>query len=334
MVTVGFMGYGYWGPNILRTLHNCKDIKIVLACDVNPANLVRMRKDFPHVPITQHPGKIFSSQDINAIFLATPAETHFDLAKRAMENGKHVFVEKPLACSSGDAKDLTVIATQKNKKLMVGHVFTFHPAVRYLKHAIETGVLGKVHFGYAQRTSLGPRVRSDVNIIWDYAIHDIYIAMHLFGGKPKWVTATGKDALQTGIEDVVFITLQFKSGVTYHIHSSWYDPLKVRSMTLIGSERMVTYDDMKPEKVTLFKRGYAPHQGMDNYGNKNLRLFDEGIEIPAIPNQQPLQIEIEHFIDCIQNDKQILTDGLVGIWTLEVIEAVNKSLKSDGPVFM
>lgn len=328
------MGYGYWGPNILRTLHNCKDVKIVLACDVNPANLARMSKDFPHVPTTQHPGKIFSSPDINAIFLATPAETHFDLAKRAMENGKHVFVEKPLTCNSRDARDLTEIAVQKNKKLMVGHVFTFHPAIQYLKHAIDTRVLGKIHFGYVQRTSLGPRVRSDVNIIWDYAIHDIYIAMYLLGGKPKWVSATGKDALQTGIEDVVFITMQFKSGVTYHIHSSWYDPLKVRSMTLIGSERMITYDDMKPEKITLFNRGYAPHQGMDSYGNKNLRLFDEGFEIPEIPNQQPLQLEIEHFIDCIQNGKEILTDGQVGIWTLEIIEAVNKSLKSNCPVFM
>ena len=327
MITIGFMGFGYWGPNILRTLHNCSGVSIRLACDVSDSNCKRMKESYPDLSVTTNPEQLFSDSDIQALFIATPADTHYELSRRALENEKHVFVEKPLATSSKEAKELSQIASRHNKILMVGHIFTYHPAIECIKQAIDSDTLGTLQYGYVQRTSLGPRVRDDVNVIWDYAIHDIYVAMHLFGGKPVSISSEGKAALQPGIEDVVYISMDFESGMKYHIHSSWYDPEKIRKMTIVGSRRMMTYDDMKDEKVVLFDRGYAPHEGFDSFGNKNLRLYDDGAQIQTLPDHQPLQMEIEHFIDCIENGKNVLTDGNVGSWTLEVIEAANKSLQ-------
>lgn len=331
MVSIAFFGYGYWGPNVLRNLHQHPEVKVLKAHDPAPRNADRLRRSYPTVNVVGTAAEALDDPSVEAVCIATPAETHFALAKAALERGKHVFVEKPIALTPAEAQQLHDLAQSQRKVLMVGHVYEYNVPLNTVKQYLDDGYLGNVNYVFANRTSLGPRVRTDVNVVWDYAIHDIYLSMFLLGGKPRAVRATGYCCLQKDIEDAVFIDLLFPNNVLYHVHCSWYEPIKARDMTIIGSRRMIVYDDMQmDDRVTVYNRGFAPHTGTDRYGNRGLQLFDEGITIPRLDWREPLAVEMDHFIRSIQDGTKPRSDGLDGKRTLEVIYAINQSLRNGG----
>lgn len=330
-IQVGFVGFGYWGPNILRNLYQNPRARVVRGCDTFPASAARLAQAYPTIPVTTDLEALLNASDVEAVCIATPADTHFALTKAALEHGKHVFVEKPIAILPDQAQQLIDLAERHQRVLMVGHIYEYNVPINQVKEYLDSRHLGKIHYVVANRTSLGPRIRTDVNVVWDYAIHDIYLMMYLFGGKPTSVRATGYCCLQPDIEDAVFIDLRFPDNVLVNIRCSWYDPIKRRDMTIVGSERMLIYDDMQiDDRIKIFNRGFAPQEGRDRYGNENLRLFDDGITIPHLDWREPLQVEMDHFINCVLDNTTPRSDGHDGKRTLEIIHAINESLKRGG----
>jgi predicted dehydrogenase len=330
-VQIGFIGFGYWGPNVLRNVYQNPRAKVVKASDSFAPNAQRLAEAYPNIPVTLNPEEVLDAEEVEAVCIATPAESHYALTKAALERGKHVLVEKPISILPEEAQELSDLAERQQCVLMVGHIYEYNVPINKVKEYLDSGYLGKINYVVANRTSLGPRIRTDVNVVWDYAIHDIYLLTYLFGGKPHSVRATGYGCLQPSIEDAVFIDLNFANNVLVNIHCSWYEPLKRRDMTIIGSERMLLYNDMEiDDRVKIFNRGFAPLDGNDRYGNRNLRLFDDGITIPHLDWREPLQVEVEHFLNCIINGTPPRSDGLDGKRTLEIIHAVNESLRRGG----
>ncbi len=331
MIKVGFLGYGYWGPNVLRNLYQNPRVQVVRACDSLPKNAERLRADYPSIPVATDIQEVIDDPAVEAVCVVTPADTHHELVKTILQRGKHVFVEKPICVQPEQAQELHDLARRAGKVLMVGHIYEYNVPINKVKEYLDAGGLGKINYVISNRTSLGPRVRSDVNVVWDYAIHDIYLSMFLLGGKPKSVRATGYCCLQPEIEDAVFIDMFFPGNVLFEVHCSWYEPVKQRNMTIVGSRRMLIYDDMKiDDRVTIYERGFSAHGGNDRFGNRDLQLFDEGITIPRLDWREPLTAEIDHFVRCILDGTQPRSDGLDGKRTLEVIHAVNQSLRKGG----
>lgn len=331
MVTLGFVGYGYWGPNVLRNFYQNPRAKILKAYDSDATNAGRLQEHYPTMAVSATLDDIMDDPAIEAVGIATPAFTHYTLARRALEANKHVFVEKPIALDVKEAEQLIKLADERGRVLMVGHVYKYNVAVQKVKELIDRGDLGTIQYARSNRTSLGPRIRTDVNVVWDYAIHDIYLAMYLFGGKPLHVRAWGKSCLRENIEDVVMIELGFANGVRVWVHCSWYEPVKARDITIVGSRQMLIYDEVPPEeKIIIYRRGFEPIEGTDRRGNVGLALFDEGFLAPHLDWQEPLRVECNHFLMCILEGKTPLSDGIDGKQTLEVIYAVNESLRRNG----
>jgi predicted dehydrogenase len=331
MVTIGFLGYGYWGPNVLRNFYQNPRARVLKAFDINESNARRLQEQYPTLKVVSSMEEIIHDPAIDAVGIATPAFTHYELSRMALEAGKHVFVEKPIALTVDEADRLIELALARNLVLMVGHVYKYSVPVQKVKKIIDSGELGSIHYAQANRTSLGPRVRNDVNVVWDYAIHDLYLAMYFFGGKPSSARAWGKRCLNDRIEDAVMIDLGFPNGVRAWIHCSWYEPVKTRNLTIVGSQQMLIYDEVPPEeKIIIYRRGFAPFSGTDRLGNVGLELFDEGLFVPHLEWQEPLRLECHHFITCVLEGKTPLSDGLDGKQTLEIIYAVNESLRRNG----
>ena len=330
-MNIAVIGAGYWGPNVIRNFHKTHKANLKYVCDVSNKNLEKMKnilKD-SSIKFTKDYNEILCDKIINAISICTPANTHYNLAKKALENNKHVLIEKPITETSEQANLLTNLAQKMNLVLMVGHIFIYNPAVRKLKELISNNYLGYIRHIYSTRTSLGPRVRSDVNVVWDYLIHDVYIVQYLLNSKPVDIKPSGGCYLQNSIEDMVFVDMTFKKNVFVNLNASWYDPLKKRIMVVIGSEKMAIYDEMNTsEKLKIYNCGYRPIEGKDKYGNKDLELYDDGVEIISLPNEEVLMIEIEHFIDCINNHSVPITDGHAGQAVIEMLEIINKKLKN------
>ncbi|MFH1958620.1 MAG: Gfo/Idh/MocA family oxidoreductase [bacterium] len=331
MVKIGTIGAGYWGPNVIRNFSRIKSVKLVKCCDKNKKRMALLKKQYPETKVTENPRSIFEDGNIDAVYIATPAESHSRLVKEALLAGKHVLVEKPLATSSRDAVDLIKTARKKKKVLMAGHVFEYSPVVNKVKECIRKNILGKINYIYSSRTSLGPRAREDVNIVWDYAIHDVSILLYVLNGFPAAVTATGGTYLRRGIEDVVFFSMFFPGNILAHCHTSWYDPLKVRKITFVGNKKMLLYDDLEEKnKIVVFDRGYTPHRGTDKFGNDGLQLYDGGFKSIASAGKEPLRAECEHFLDCILKCKEPRSGGPSAVKVIRVLEAIDKSIKSEG----
>ena len=261
--------------------------------------------------------------------VATPARTHYELAKRALERGKHVLVEKPLAMSSAEAGELTELAVKQDRTLMVGHTFEYNPAVWKIKELVDAGHIGRVFYIYANRVNLG-RVQSDINALWSIAPHDISIVLYLLGAMPLEVSARGAGFLNAAIEDVVFMTLTFPGDVLVHIQASWLDPSKTRRMTIVGSDKMIIYDDVDNEgKVKIYDKGVY-RKGDPAYGEFQYRVHSGDISIPKIDMTEPLANECAHFVDCAFTGKTPRSDGASGQRTVRVLEAAQKSLEMKG----
>lgn len=329
-VKVGQIGCGYWGPNLLRAfLANSKcQVKTVAELASDRRNFIT--KNFSNVNVIEDYRKILDDQEIAAVAIVTPAETHFSLIKECLAAGKHVFVEKPLATSVEEAAELLELSKSKRALLMVGHLFLYHPPVQYLKEQIKKEI-GDPYYFYSKRLNLGI-VRKDVNAWWNLAPHDISILLYLMDGKlPEKISAFGMCYLQPNIEDVVFAVLTWENNVAAHIHVSWLDPSKVRETTVVGSKKMVVYDDVSDDKITIYNKGISI-QKMDfdeAKGSAFVPRFGD-ILLPRIEMKEPLKVEVDHFIDCILQNKPPLTGPEHGLDVVAILEAGQRSLKNGG----
>jgi predicted dehydrogenase len=324
------LGYGYWGPNQVRAFCELLGEARVVVCEPDPARRAAAGERHPGVRLLADPAEVVADGAVGAVSLCTPAGQHAAQAQRFLQAGRHVLVEKPLATTSAEGQALVELAARQGRVLMAGHIFLFHPAARALRRLIEEGTLGEVHYITSIRSSLGPRVRDEVNVVWDYLIHDAYIVPHLVGRAPRSVRADGGSWLQPGVADAVFATLDFGDGTLAHLQSSWYYPLKARRMVLIGSRRMVVWDEDAEEKLVLYERGYAAEEGEDRWGNKGLRLYDEGGQAVPLEPGEPLRAECAHFLECIAAGQVPLAGGRQATETLRLLEAVDASLAAQG----
>jgi predicted dehydrogenase len=329
MRTIGIIGAGYWGKNLIRTFLTLKTASVKFIADTSPEALEGISRQYPDVKVTLDYHTILNDDDIHAVVIATPAITHYEIAREALLRGKHVFVEKPMTLTTEDARALVTLAEEKNRKLMVGHLLMYHPCITSIKNSIHANGIGDILYLYSQRLNLGI-VRSDENALLSFGPHDISVALHLLGAEPVSVNAHGQCYLQKGIEDVVFLTLHFPDRVIANIHLSWLDPHKVRRTTVVGSKKMIFFDDMEPqEKVKIYDKGVDRSADYSSYG-EFLSLRDGDIYIPGIKIVEPLKLECAHFIECIEKDLTPLSDGRNGLLVTRVLSASQKSLHSGG----
>jgi predicted dehydrogenase len=298
-------------------------------CDLNEELLLRQKKNFPFIETTTNVDDVLSDGEIDAVVVATEAENHFGLAKKVLEAGKCAYVEKPLTLKSENSRILIELASQKGLKLMAGHLLVYHPGVNYVKELIDGGQIGEPYYMYTQRVNLGI-VRKTENAWWSLAPHDISVICYFFGSEPVSVAAHGQCYLQEGIEDVVFATITFADGKVAHVHCSWLDPHKIRKMTVVGSEKMVTFDDMEAtEKIRIYDKAAAKGLDANTYAEIiSLRFGD--IVMPPTPSGEPLALECQHFINCVLDDKAVRSDGAGGLQVVRVLEAGQKSLENNG----
>jgi len=329
-LNVVVVGAGYWGKNLVRNFAAAKRCNLRFVCDLDSKVLDMQKRNFPSIKISTDVNEVLESGDIEAVVIAVGAPEHFEIAKKSLEAGKHTFVEKPLTLTAADAKELVETAEKNNLKLMTGHLLEYHPAVTYIKDLIDQGFLGRPYYMYTQRVNLGI-VRQNENAWWSLAPHDISVICFLFETDPVSVTAHGQCYLQKGIEDVVFATVKFADGKIAHIHCSWLDPHKIRKMTVVGSEKMVTFDDMEAsEKVRIWDKGAAVKKDTETAYPEVISLRFGDIVIPKIAGGEPLAIECGHFIDCVLDDKKVISDGRDGLKVVKVLQAGQMSLDKKG----
>jgi len=329
MVRIAVVGAGAWGINHVRAMSRTPGAELVMVCDASVDARDRAQAIAPKARVAGDISEALGASDVDAVVLATPAKDHAEQARMVLNAGKHVLVEKPLALDAADAHAVVSAAETHKRVLMVGHLMLFHPAVERLKAMIDGGELGRIYYIYAVRVNLG-RVRQDENALWSLAPHDVSMIEYLLSDQPESVSARGGTYLQTRVEDVVFVNLRFRSGVTAQIQVSWLDPRKERRLTIVGAHKMVEFDDVHPvEKIRVYDKGVDRPPSFTEYA-QYLSIRNGDIHIPQIPMVEPLERECRHFIECVAQDKRPLTDGHSALRVVRVLEAAQKSLESDG----
>ena len=322
-VTVGVVGLGYWGPNLARNFDRLADSELRWICDGSEASRDRWATAFPSARVSSDLDELLADPELDAIVVATPVPTHAALAVRVLEAGKHCFVEKPLAQSVAEAEQAVAAARDAGRVLMVGHLLEYHPGLEQLKAIADSGDLGDIHYIYGNRLNLG-KLRAEENALWSLGAHDVSVVLRLAGGEePVELNAVGECYMQEGIEDVVFAYMRFPSGLAAHLHLSWLDPHKERRFTIVGSKKMATFDDMEIErKLTVYDKGFD--EDFSSYGEYIARSGD--IHSPRIPNDEPLRIECQHFVDRVRDGSAPRSDGESGLRVVRVLEALQNSL--------
>jgi predicted dehydrogenase len=324
-ITLGVIGAGYWGPNLIRNFSSLPNCRLQSVADTDESRLKKINGQFPGVATTSNPKDIIDS-DLAAVVITSSASTHYSLARQSLLAGKHVFVEKPLCLTVAEAEELVKLADERRRVLMVGHLLLYHPALKMIKDLIAAGEIGDVFYVYSTRVNLG-RIRSDENALWSLCPHDISMILYLLDESPRAVFASGESFIQKGIHDVVFVELFFASTKLAHIHASWLDPHKIRKLTLVGSKKMVVFDDSESqEKLRIYDRGVSAGTGFASYP-ENFALRFGDIHIPQIPSGEPLRIECAHFLECITENKKPLSDGRNGLAVVKILSAAEQSLK-------
>jgi predicted dehydrogenase len=325
MLNLGVIGYGYWGPNIVRNFLSQPDCRVRVICDKNPETVAQVSSRHPAVDTTANPDDVISSPAIDAVAIVTPVSTHYDLARKALENGKHVFVEKPFTATSAQAEKLIELADRKNLQIMVDHTFLFNGAVRKIKELVDGGVLGPLYYYDSTRVNLG-LFQHDVDVIWDLAPHDLAILDHLIGLEPELVVATGGAHLN-GMADVAYITLCFPSNIIAHVNVNWLSPVKVRTTLVGGQRKMLVWDDLEPaEKVKVYDKGVDVGTKEGIY--ELLMSYRSGdMWAPRVDHTEALQLETRYFLDCVTSGKTPFNDGRAGLRVVRMLEAADESLK-------
>src|SRR5687768_3360694 len=330
MIRVGVIGYGYWGPNLVRNFMAAPGSAVMRVCDLREERLAPLQKLYPAIKTCNQSDDLIRDPQIDAVVIATPVSSHFDLALAALKAGKHVLVEKPLATQSDQARRLIDEAAARNLVLLVDHTFVYTDAVRKIRELIASGQLGEIYYYDAVRVNLG-LFQHDVNVVWDLAIHDLSIMDYVLPAKPVAISATGISHIPGQPENVAYITLFFAAAQIAHVHVNWLTPVKVRHTLIGGSEKMILYDDLDPsEKVKIYDKGVTVSQGQEAVYEMLVSYRSGDMWAPRLDNTEALQTEALHFIDCIENNRQPDTDGAAGLRMVSMIEAAETSLRSRG----
>jgi predicted dehydrogenase len=328
VIRVGVIGYGYWGPNIVRNLYGVDGCQVVALCDRSRDALRRAHRTYPRVRLTTDFNEILQSPDIDAVAVVTPVWTHFELAKAALENGKHVFVEKPFTSSSAQAEELIELAIRKNLTIMVDHTFLFGGAVKKIRKLVDEGALGPLYYFDSTRVNLG-LFQHDVSVVWDLAPHDLSIMDHVIAEKPEAVVATGGNHLN-GHADMAFITIYYPGSIIGHVNVNWLSPVKVRTTLIGGRDKMLVWNDLEAdEKIKVYDKGVQISNGQGVYDL--LVSYRSGdVWAPKVAQTEALKVELEYFVDCIRNDETPLNDGEAGLRIVKMLEAAEQSIKNRG----
>jgi predicted dehydrogenase len=321
-ISVGVVGLGYWGPNLARNFDRLADTELRWICDAAEEARVRWAVQFPRARVSAEIDELLADAELDGVVIAAPVPLHADLAVKVLAAGKHCFVEKPLAQSAADAERVVEAAEQAGKVLMVGHLLEYHPGVRKLKQVADSGQLGEMRYIYGNRLNLG-KLRPDENALWSLGAHDVSVLLHLAEEEPDELHAFGESYMRAPIEDVVFCYLRFPSGLMAHLHLSWLDPHKERRFTIVGSDKMATFDDMQLEqKLVIYDKGFD--EDYSSFGEYIARSGD--VWSPRVPNEEPLRIECRHFADCVRNGKTPVSDARSGLRVVRVLEGLQQSL--------
>jgi len=326
VVQIGVVGLGYWGSNVARNLEGIDACELSWCCDTSEESRARAQEALPGARLTGELDDLLADGSLDAVAVATPVSTHAELAERVLAAGKHCFVEKPMAQSAAEAERLAGIAEESGLVLMAGHLLEYHPGVEALRELVGSGELGEVHYVYSQRLNLG-KLRADENALWSLGAHDVSVVLALTGEAPVAVSARGESYVRDRVEDVVFCHLRFASGVTAHMHLSWLDPHKERRFTVVGSQRMASFDDMAEErKLTVYDKGFDA----DAVAAGEFVARSGDAHNPPLADVEPLRVECEHFIECVRSGEQPRTDGGSGVRVVRVLEALQASLEAGG----
>ena len=331
MLRMGVIGYGYWGPNIVRNFNTANGSEVTMVCDINQPTLKKIKKAYPQINVTDNIDELIKSPDVDAIAIATPVFTHHDLAKKALEAGKSVFIEKPFTYTVAEAEDLVELAAKKKLKLMVDHTFLYTGAVRKIRKLIDDGVLGNLYYFDSIRVNLG-LFQHDVNVVWDLAPHDISIMDYVIGEKPQAVVATGTGHFGRGLEDVAYLTFYYDHNIIAHINVNWLSPVKVRTTLIGGEKKMLVWNDLEPdEKIKIYDKGV---QVKSKEGQYNLLVNYRSGDMwsPKVEATEALKLMVEKFVDYVENGGTIINDGIAGLNNIKMLEAANKSLTKKGGI--
>jgi predicted dehydrogenase len=334
-VNISVIGCGYWGPNLIRNFRAQQNCNVKYVCARTQKRLAHIKDLYPEVITTTDVEGAVSDPEVNAVVIATPVDKHFEFAKLALENGKHVFVEKPMTSSAAHSLELVELADQNKLIVMVGHTFIYSSPIRMIKEIIESGELGEIYYISSRRLNLG-LFQKDINVTWDLAPHDISIILYIFGTIPKSVNCQGKAHINPGIEDVTNLCLNFENGGFATIHSSWLDPNKVREMIFVGSKKMLVFDDNEPlEKIKIYDKRVEAPPHYDDFASFTYSYHYGDMYAPWIKQTEPLKVETAHFLDCIRTGQQCLSSGENGHHVVQILEASSRSLEiGGGAVFL
>jgi predicted dehydrogenase len=326
---IGVIGYGYWGPNVVRNFHSTPNATVVSVCDMSPKALQRVQRMYPSMAVTNNPADIVMSSEIDAVAIVTPISYHFPLAKEALNNGKHIFVEKPFTANCAQAEELVELAARKNLRIMVDHTFLFNGAVRKIRDLIDSHTLGNLYYYDSTRLNLG-LFQHDANVVWDLAPHDLSIIDYLIADGPEAVVATGEKHVN-GTEDMAFITMYFPDKVIAHLNVNWLSPVKVRTTLIGGEKKMLVWNDLEAdEKIKVYDKGVE--RTNHTTGEHELRVsYRAGdIWVPRIEQREALSLETQYFVDCIFSGETPFNDGSAGMRVVQMLEAIDRSMAQSG----
>jgi predicted dehydrogenase len=326
---IGVIGYGYWGPNLVRNFTELESTQVKWCADTRPDRRALVKKRYPFITVTENARQVFEDSEVNAVVIATPVSAHYQLAKEALERGKHVLVEKPMTRSVVEAQELVELANRKGLVLMVDHTFIYTGAVRKMKEIIDVGELGDLYYLDSVRVNLG-LFQTDIDVLWDLAPHDLSILTYLMHETPKFVSATGADHTGSGLVDMAYVTMYFTDKFIAHVHVNWLSPVKIRQMLIGGSRRMLVYNDMEPsEKVRVYDRGVrvtteeSIHKTLVDYRTGDMWA-------PKLENREALAVECEHFVECVRFNKVPWSNGVAGLNVVRLLEATQESIVKGG----
>src|SRR5258706_7732448 len=328
---LALIGFGYWGPNYARVLHDLPGVELAVVCDSRAERLAQLRSRYPAVDVSPNLDDALARRDVDAVVVATPASTHCDVVRAALKSGRHVLVEKPMALDVAACDELCDLAESKGRVLMVGYTFLYNAGIRKMKECMAPGAFGQVYYLHATRTNLGP-IRQDVSAMWDLAPHDVAIFHYLLDEQPLWASAIGTRVLRNDREDIAFATLGYKNDVVGNIHVSWADPNKVREVVAVGSRRRVVFDDLNDvERVRVFERGVSVGDAIaDSYGEFKLLVRDGDIVSPKIEPSEPLKNQCEEFVQAVASGRPPLAQARFGLGVVRTLVAIEASMRARG----
>lgn len=334
MINVGVIGVGYWGPNMIRNFSASRRTNMKICCDIREERLNFVKAQYPAVEVTTECNKVIKNPDIELVAVCTPVYTHFQLAKAALEAGKHVLIEKPMTASSQEADQLLELAEKKNLKIFVDHTFLFTGAVRKIKELIKSGEIGELYYFDSVRVNLG-LFQHDVNVLWDLAPHDISIMHYVLESIPTSVVATGADHTGSGLENVAYLTVFFPNNMIAHFHTNWLSPVKVRETLIAGSKKMIVWDDNQPsEKVRIYDKGIEVVKTADDVYNMLIQYRTGDMYCPKIDGREAIGVEVENIADCLEGKAAAVADGKAGRLVVRILEAAQESIKNRGKEVM